>query len=262
MRKLYKRMLQISSAFGLILSTTNSYAIDCTPTPDCATLGYTKTASDCSGVAAIKCPFDTSKLFCEEKILTKTCDSVGDVLYGDGTCAISPDKLDSSRPPIGIVFDVANHLAVALTDVKHNGSAGSETMFWSSSYCDTPNLVNCTDSSTVITTCGTDGRANTDAILASTCNGITYAAKAVNNYQISGCSKDFCKRGKWFLPSQKELYTIYSFKNTVNNTLTLLNRTKLTEGKYWSSTEYSNNGVRYLSMINGYKGTNYKYNVN
>ena len=129
MRKLYKRMLQISSAFGLILSVTNSYAIECTPTPDCATLGYTKTASDCSGVASIKCPFDTSKLFCEEKIL-KTCDSVGDVLYGDGTCAISPDKLDSSRTPIGIVFDTSHRLAMALIDVKQNGSAGSEKMKW------------------------------------------------------------------------------------------------------------------------------------
>ena len=261
MRKSYKRMLQISSAFGLILSVTNSYAIDCTPTPDCVTLGYTKTASDCSGVAAIKCPFDTSKVFCEEKILTKTCDSVGDVLYGDGTCAISPDKLDSSRTPIGIVFDTSHRLAMALIDVKQNGSAGSEKMKWSSSYCDTPNLENCTDTSTMTISCGLDGRANTDAILASTCNGTTYAANAVNAYQTSNCSADFCQKGKWFLPSMRDLNTIYSFKSVINNSLTLLasqGASNLQENYYWSSTESSNLGAWGLRMDNRYEGYSYK----
>ncbi len=248
-------MLQISSAFGLILSTTNSYAIDCTPTPDCATLGYTKTASDCSGVAAIKCPFDTSKVFCEKEQLTKTCDKIGDILYGDGTCAVSADNLDPNLTPIGIVFDVSGRLAIALTDVKKDGTAGSEKMSWSSGYCDTPNLDNCNNTNTVITSCGLNGRSNTDAILATNggCGGTTTAALAVNTYSINGCNKDFCKQGKWFLPSMKELYTIYVNKTTMTNVLTKLGSkaSKFMDDYYWSSTECTNYSPWELSMGGG-----------
>ena len=33
---------------------------------DCAAMGYTKTVSQCSGYEMIRCPFDTSKVFCQE----------------------------------------------------------------------------------------------------------------------------------------------------------------------------------------------------
>ena len=132
MRKSYKRMLQISSAFGLILSVTNSYAIDCTPTPDCVTLGYTKTASDCSGVASIKCPFDTSKVFCDEKT-AKACDKIGDIAYSDGTCVVKLSKLDPLRQAIGVVVNVSP-LTVISFDENH--SINSINWYDAESYCD------------------------------------------------------------------------------------------------------------------------------
>ncbi len=45
----------------------NVYAVLCTPAPDCADMGYTETS--CSG-KFVRCPFDTSKLFCAP------CDSI------------------------------------------------------------------------------------------------------------------------------------------------------------------------------------------
>ena len=115
-------------------------------------------------------------------------------------------------------------------------------MYWSTSYYDIPALGNCTD----LTTCGVDGRANTTAILncGSSC-GTTPAATATNSYEPSGCSKDFCKKTKWFLPSMRDLITLYNAKSYVNASLSLTASSgakTLTESYYWSSTEYSSNG--------------------
>lgn len=244
----------------LISSPAKASNLDCYATPDCSALGYTMTEADCEGTHFVRCPTDTSKLFCKPNLYKSICE-VGDVLGNDEKC-YDAANLPQSVKPIAVVFDVENRLAVALTDVKQDGSAGSERMLWSSSYCDAPNLENCTNSNTVITTCGADGRANTDAILASTCNGTPYAANAVNNYQISGCSKDFCKQGKWFLPSMRDLYTIYSFKSAVNNTLSLLvtlGASQFMDGYYWSSIERYNDFAWVLGMSSGFTLSYNKY---
>ena len=233
----------------------------CTPPEtDCATLGYTKTASDCDGDGedVIKCPYDTAAVFCKEPA-SISC-QVGAVLASDKKC-YDAVNLPSSVKAIAVVFDVENQLAVALTNVKQDGSAGSETMAWSHGYCDTPYLENCGYDSP--TTCGVDGRANTDAILATNggCTRTTYAANAVNAYFPSGCSTDFCKQGKWFLPSMRDLNTIYSFKSAVNNTLSLLSSIGASQlgGLYlWSSTEYNNSLAWGLDMDSGGQSFNDK----
>ena len=45
----------------LLVSSTSIVRAECTPTPDCASMGYTETS--CVG-KFVRCPFDTSKLFC------------------------------------------------------------------------------------------------------------------------------------------------------------------------------------------------------
>lgn len=73
------------SSIGLIFPQIGAWATDCTPVPDCVSLGYTMSESDCSGVTAIKCPFDTSKLFCQKQTPTPTnnypCTSEYYVIY-------------------------------------------------------------------------------------------------------------------------------------------------------------------------------------
>ena len=257
------------SLFISVLCCATSYAIMaqavCTPAPDCASLGYKMTTANCTGQITVKCPTDTSKVFC--KVKAKEEVETAAILYGDGTVA---SGVVTGKTPIGVVFDTANRLAVALTDVKKDGTAGSERMQWSSSYCDTPGLQNCTATEipygTNLTpiTCGVDGRLNTNAILASTCNGTTYAATATNNYQPAGCTKDFCKKSKWFLPSIRDLQNIYLQKTQIDASLTLLKSNGATDigtKYYWSSTEYTSNLAWKFGMNNGNRG-NYSKNYN
>ena len=247
------------SLFVSVFCCTVSYAIivqaACVLPPSCVELGFTVDASKCSG-AALKCPWDLSKAACKEKEEIE----IGSILYGDGTVA---SGIVTGKTPIGVVFDAANRLAVALTDVKKNGTAGSEAMKWSSDYCDTPGLQNCTITEISYGTnltpisCGVDGRLNTNAILASTCNGTTYAATATNNYQPAGCTKDFCKKTKWFLPSLRDLQNIYLQKTQIDASLTLLktySATTVRSDYYWSSTEYSMNSAWLFHMLDGYRG--------
>ena len=255
MKKLSIRIMVLCSVFGF---ASGVMAEDCKPAPDCADLGFTQNAADCSG-DALKCPWDLTKAACKagdesedikEDIKPVPC-AVGSILGNDQLCY--EDKLPDGVKPVGIVFDTDNKLAVALTDVSNSGSASSTTMTmnWSASYYDIPALGNCTNIMD-LTTCGVDGRANTMAILncGSSC-GLTPAATATNSYEPSGCSKDFCKKTKWFLPSMRDLITLYNAKSYVNASLSLTSSsgaTALKEGGYWSSTEYSGNNAWLLRM--------------
>ena len=225
------------------------------PETDCAKLGYTKSVSQCSD-GYVRCPYNSAAVFCEDVI------SVGSILYGDGTIA---NGLVTGKTPIGIVFDTAHRLAVALTDINSSGSAGSSAMYWSTSYYDIPALGNCT-SSIDLMTCGVDGRANTTAILncGSSC-GSTPAATATNSYEPSGCSKDFCKKTKWFLPSMRDLITLYTTKSYVNASMSLTSSSgakTLPESYYWSSTEYNTDTAWTLRMSDGHSGWSYKFSSN
>ena len=253
------------SLFISVLCYAASYSLmaqaACVQPPSCVELGFTVDASKCSG-AALKCPWDLSKAACKEKEEIE----IGSILYGDGTVA---SGLVTGKTPIGVVFDTANRLAVALTDVKKDGTAGSEEMHWSSSDCDTPGLQNCSFSEILpgnnLTpiSCSMDGRLNTNAILASICNGTTYAADATNNYQPAGCTKDFCKKSKWFLPSLRDLQNIYIQRTQIEASLTLLKGYSSTTVKdywYWSSTEYTFNYVWGFYMDIGQRNYDYKFN--
>ena len=238
-------------------------ATTCAVPPTCQQMGYTMKKADCGENPVLRCPFalsDDNQVFCGAAAEnTSQVVSIGAIVYGDGTVA---SGIVTGKTPIGVVFDTANRLALALTDVKEDGTAGSEDTYWSSSYCDTPGLQNCTATEipygTNLTpiTCGVDGRLNTNAILASSCNGTTYAATATNNYQPTGCTKDFCKKSKWFLPSFRDLQNIYLQKTQVEASLTLLKSNGATDigtKYYWSSTEYNGYGAWLFTMSNGFR---------
>ena len=256
-----KSALILSGVLGTFFSTSAIAALNCTASPDCASLGYTMTATDCADGVKVACPTDPTKVFCKAGVQPATC-VVGAILGGDQLCY--KDKLPDNVKPVGIVFDTTNKLAVALTDINSSGSAGSSTMIWSANYYDIPALGNCT-SSTDLTTCGVDGRANTTAILncGSSC-GTTPAATATNSYEPSGCSKDFCKKTKWFLPSMRDLITLYNAKSYVNASLSLTassGATTLTESYYWSSTEYDNYDAWKLRMSDCSRYSSIKYYI-
>ena len=66
-----RKILLASAAAPALLYALPSQAQTCTAAPDCATLGYTKTASQCSGKSYTRCPFDTSKYACDTPTSTQ-----------------------------------------------------------------------------------------------------------------------------------------------------------------------------------------------
>lgn len=100
----------IAAGLGLLISVATASAVDvnCTKAPDCATLGYNKTATDCPK-GGVKCPFDSNKMFCLKNTaaydfqITKAV-KLYDVVYHDGTTSTSTSV--SGKTPIGIVYYV------------------------------------------------------------------------------------------------------------------------------------------------------------
>ena len=232
MKTLNKKMLLLS-LLGLVCGSENSFAA-CQTAPDCATLGYTMTAAECSGLQTLKCPFDTSKLFCiktrEETPKTKECDSIGDILYTAGNCAFDVNNPDKSLKPVGVVFDVSKRLAVRRPPL------GSKIITWGNAGSDIPELSNCS-SETCLS--NANGQQNTAIIIAYGQKiGEEYpAAQFCFDYAPANCDKAWCGKGQWFLPSLSEMKTIFHNRTIINTSLKNLNYNQITDGSYWTSSE-------------------------
>ena len=264
------KMSLLASLCGCVVVcfSLTAYAA-CVQPPNCEELGFTADASKCEG-SFLKCPWDLSKAACQEKEEIE----IGSILYGDGTVT---KEILSNKTPIGIVFDETNRLAVALTDIREDGTVGSETMQWytytTNLNYNIPLLEDCNmrsdseiDYDSNVTSCAVDGRMNTTAILncGSSC-GTMPAATACNLYQPSGCAKDFCKKTKWFLPSIRDLNNIYQNLSIIEATLTALEHLGAkTFGRrsYWSSNEVDNDSAWsfYESPYHYHKNHTYKTN--
>jgi len=242
------RNVSLMLILGTMLYPWNAGAT-CIAPPSCEELGFTMAASTCAG-SALKCPWNLNKAVCQGAARQSTLQSLLPILYGDGTVS---KTIVAGKTPIGIVFDETNRLAVALTDVDKKGRPYSERIgavvanpnpVLGEGY-NNPLLPDCDyeQNDSTVDSCEVDGRANTDKILASCsdCHGKP-PAEACNNYEPAGCTKDFCKKNKWFLPSVRDFDNIVHIKGLVNDTLTLLSdfRTKLLFrdiGHYWTSNE-------------------------
>ena len=200
------KRLSLLLMIGTIISPCFVMAEDCQTVSDCASLGFTVDASKCTG-SALKCPWDITKAACDDSVKTPL-----PILYGDGTVAA---KIIKDKTPIGVVFDETNRLAFALTEVIKGYKRLMNKEY------DIPELTNCPVEEFNI--CDVDGRANTTILLncGDNCGG-TPAATLVNDYQPAGCTKDFCKKTKWFLPSMRDFLNIHSVKFHMDETLTLL----------------------------------------
>lgn len=83
-----------------------------TASGNCTVMGYTYTTSKCSGKAMVKCPFDSSKVWCH-MATPKTCE-VGDIVFSDNYCYSDLDNLPNGLTPRAVVFDTTNKLAIEL----------------------------------------------------------------------------------------------------------------------------------------------------
>ena len=107
-------MLLLTTAF----SVTEVRAQTCVVPPTCEGLGYDKTASDCGGLAKLRCPFDDSKYFCTAYMNPDGSApvAVGDIAYSDGTYSAVPIP---SKLPVGVVVN-SSGLVISLIPYKTN----------------------------------------------------------------------------------------------------------------------------------------------
>ena len=144
------------------------------------------------------------------------------VLYSDMTTAY---EIIEDKDPIGVVFDETRRLAVAL----------DETAFeWSALQPDT-------DISTDSPLTDFNGAANTEYYWNNICKKRQVACPPfyyVKNYNVI--------RSDWYLPAYGELNEIYNKKTDINETMSLLNATPLSSGRYWSSSQTTGELGMYL----------------
>ncbi|MBQ8677882.1 MAG: hypothetical protein IJ529_05390 [Alphaproteobacteria bacterium] len=134
-------MKKISLLAFLTLGTaiSSAQALNCSVAAvDSVCSGYDRTADNClSGSAVLKCPLDSSRLFCIPSV--KTCE-LGDIVYSDNHCYSDTQNLSETITPVAVVFDVEHKLAIALEQSSQayqtgvqliNGNTGLDT-----TYCD------------------------------------------------------------------------------------------------------------------------------
>ncbi len=86
---------QIAFAWGLgVISVAPVWAQTCIKTPSCADLGYTKTTTACAGKTILKCPLDTTKVYCPSYEEASKVYKVGDTY------------IDSNGMGIGTVIEI------------------------------------------------------------------------------------------------------------------------------------------------------------
>lgn len=116
MKKTYQYIFGASLALAAFSFIPDTFAQTCATPPTCESLGYEFTTADCADRPSLKCPFDTSKIYCltkKEASEAGICMNVGDILYSDKTCS-SPDNLVKGKTAIAVVVDPKINLAMGL----------------------------------------------------------------------------------------------------------------------------------------------------
>lgn len=208
MNKTYQNIFGVSLALVTFSFINDVSAQTCATPPTCESLGYEFSAADCADRPALKCPFDTSKIYCltqKEASEAGICMNIGDVLYSDKTCS-SYDNLVKGKTPIAIVVDPDLRLAMALTSTK---------LKWADTdlgeYFDIPDLENL--GAAAINSY--DGKRNTQ-IIVDYCKAMGKscpAAEYAYSYVTSGT-----KPGDWFLPAGGQAHLIFKNKDIMQKT--------------------------------------------
>ena len=276
-----EKVWKISCSWILVssLTMTNVANATCTPTPDCASIGYTETS--CEG-DFVRCPFDISKLLCLPcdskyqydcsganitggvgtscggKYASCTClnggtfnngecppvCTVGMIYYSDKSCS---EEVDATKTAIGVVVK-DNTLIVALN---------IPDMRWASNInTDVSGITNYTSSSDAQK--DYNGKANTLAILEAYSSDTTSDNAAVycNSYSTIGTSN-----GEWYLPAMGELYTyVYNNYEKVKAGWDKIGTT-ISDTYFASSSEYDSTYFWSVNSNNGTMGCDYKNEV-
>ncbi len=253
---------------------------ECTPTPDCASIGYTETS--CEG-DYLACPFDSTKLKCipcdssyryncSGKNITGgtgsacggkyvSCECAEDTFFNNGICACDTsckvgaiyysDKtcsscLDTSKTAIGIV--VKDNTLVINNKTKN--------IQWGGYGIDISTLTNYSDVNDAKT--DFNGKDNTAKIVAHFGEDVDptlHAGVFCYTYTTEGTNS-----GDWYLPAVGELYNyVYSnYSDKLQSTASKLGWD--IEAYLWASTEVSSSNVWIVSSSEGKIVSVYKAN--
>ncbi len=104
------KKLAILSPLVILMASTSLAQDSCIVRPSCADMGYTKTEADCSGKITLKCPFDLTKVSCEDDQENNTEDNdfsnnIADFFSLEN---IITDQADNLLPLVGITHNSNN----------------------------------------------------------------------------------------------------------------------------------------------------------
>jgi len=272
-------MRKLTFIFCLLSSAAHA---ECTPAPDCASIGYTETSCE---TTSLKCPFDTTKLKCMDCdsvyrysctgdnitsgagtscngkyascscvtgatfvngncICDTSCITIGNIIYSDYTCS-SCKIVDKTAVGIIAYWNGAQKYILSLE---------RKSLVWSADAVDIPDLPNITSSDIYN---DFNGKNNSQKI-------VTFYGTVSSDYATGYCynyAPDawIDTKGQWFLPALGELYEIIH-KNwgLVNAGLRKLGLTEVNGDWHWSSTE----NAHAAWVANAYRGTVYTYGKN
>ena len=243
----------------LLCGVTMSPALalgECKPTQDCRALGYKEAPCPEQGV---KCPFGETwycPLRCKDGQVWKdgkctdalgSCSGaaknckIGQILNSDASCS---DNKVNGKTPIGVVVAIKDNCGWAMTA----SPIGKNTWSTMNSSTGTFKTTNWEEAIEDYNACG-----NTQKILQAGDSKVYPTAWAVAEYVPNGASET---KGKWCLPSAGIFNSLYTNLNVINNGISKLGGTQLSNDKenIWSSTEY-----RYSSMWLFSTGTTASY---
>ncbi len=240
-----KEILMICGTLSLLSRSVQGQT--CVTPPDCESLGYTKTATDCQGLDFLTCPFDESKYFCVLKGLGGSIPTTevlpGMIYYSDGT--VATDVIEGKKP-IGVVAYVDGVMKTIVALEENSG------LKWSDESEDVSCLTNYGSDSAA-----TDMYGMANSYCLNNQSGSYPAAEYCNNYKPVTSGKG---SSGWYLPAAGEIKAMSQNYSAINYTLQKLSgSTQLNSSHYWSSSEASNYGYAWrVSPSDGYMSSTSK----
>lgn len=232
-----KEILMICGALSLLSRSVQAQT--CVTPPDCESLGYTKTATDCQGLDFLTCPFDESKYFCVLKGLGGSIPTTevlpGMIYYSDGTVAT---EVIEGKKPIGVVAYVDGVMRTIVALEENSGLA------WSDEQTDVsclPNYGNTESAAEDIY-----GMANSYCL--SSQSGSYPAAKYCNDYKAVSDGKG---SSGWYLPATGEIKAMSQNYSAINYTLQKLSGSAQLGNGFWSSSESHNSSAYVVNPSDG-----------
>ena len=257
--------------FGLLPVTVSA---ECVPVPDCASIGYTETSCDGD---SLKCPFDTTKLYCppcdssfrytcigdniknpigdscNNKYAACECENRTTFVNGECLCDSSCDTIGNiyysdgtcsscnitDKTPIGIVayHNATKHLIVSLEQIAMSWSSDQTDTDGNTSIVWNKDISALTNYSTVSAVLTDYNGFENTQFIVEVYGENATNVAAVYCYNYAPTGLEYSK-GQWYLPALGELYAfLYYNISAINNGIAALGTATKLNGNYWSSSE-------------------------